>query len=131
MDRLAGSFHDPSDRQAAPDNLIVVGITVPVDHGGALAYGFVVGHIGHHVAVAPVRKPAIIRSGRLLYRRPARSPPPPKAPNTKAGAVPDTSGTPPQAGLKMASAVADYYSSSGSNVYPWLSTTLPSCVIGT
>src|SRR5258708_2233167 len=44
MRRRAGAFHDPADRQAAPDNLIVVGITVPVDHGGAQGYGFVVGH---------------------------------------------------------------------------------------
>jgi len=35
MHRRAGTFHDPADRQAAPDNLIVIGITVPVDHVGA------------------------------------------------------------------------------------------------
>jgi hypothetical protein len=35
MDRRTGAFHDPANRQAAPDNLMVVGIAVPVNHGGA------------------------------------------------------------------------------------------------
>src|SRR5260370_12727823 len=44
MHRRAGTFHDPADRQAAPDNLIFIGITLPVDHPGSPRPRFLIVH---------------------------------------------------------------------------------------
>jgi hypothetical protein len=45
MVRRAGAFHNPADRPAAPNHLIVVGVIIAADHGGAQGDRF--GIVGH------------------------------------------------------------------------------------
>ena len=41
------AFHDPANRQRAPDHLIIVRLTLAAAHGDAQYDGFVVGHASH------------------------------------------------------------------------------------
>lgn len=47
MSREAGALPDPSNRQAAPDLCVVVGVALPVDLGDVNSEGFVVEHRSH------------------------------------------------------------------------------------
>jgi hypothetical protein len=59
----AAALHDPANRQAAPDHLIVVGVALASDHGGAEGDGFRVGQV-----ILPVEQLILIKCMEVSQR---------------------------------------------------------------